>query len=43
MLAPASIGVALSEQLQQASPQTRSLVTIALVVAVILVVRSLRR
>ena len=43
MLAPASIGIALSEQLQQASPQTRSLMTIALVVAVILVVRGLRR
>ncbi len=43
MLAPASIGVALAEQLEQASPQTRSLLLIALVVGIILLVRSLRR
>jgi len=43
MLAPASIGVALADQLQGASPQTRAVVMIAIVVAVVLVVRRLRR
>jgi membrane protein DedA with SNARE-associated domain len=43
MLAPASIGVALADQLQGASPQMRAVVMIAVVVALVLVVRSFRR
>lgn len=43
MLAPASIGVALGAQFQQASPQTRSILMIVVVVAVVLAVRGLRR
>ncbi|MFM7569155.1 MAG: DedA family protein [Betaproteobacteria bacterium] len=43
MLAPASIGVALADQLKDASPQTRAIVLIAIVVAVVAAVRGLRR
>lgn len=43
MLAPASIGVVLADQLQGASPQMRAIVMIAVVVAVVLAVRALRR
>lgn len=43
MLAPASIGVALADHLQGASPQTRAIVMIAVVVGVVLAVRNMRR
>jgi membrane protein DedA with SNARE-associated domain len=43
MLAPASIGLALSEQLESASPQFRSILTIALVVGIVVLIRSLRK
>jgi len=43
MLAPASIGVALADQLKDASPQTRAIVLIAIVVVVVAAVRGLRR
>jgi len=43
MLAPASIGVALADQLKDASPQTRAIVLIIIVVAVVAAVRGLRR
>ena len=43
MLAPASIGVALADQLQGASPQMRAVLMIAIVVGVVLAVRALRR
>ena len=43
MLAPVSIGVALNDLLASASPQTRSIMTIALVVGIVLVIRALRR
>jgi membrane protein DedA with SNARE-associated domain len=43
MLAPASIGVAMTDMLQSASPQFRSIMTIALVVGIVLVIRSIRR
>jgi membrane protein DedA with SNARE-associated domain len=43
MLAPASIGVALADQLQGASPQTRAVIMIAIVVGVVLAIRAFRR
>jgi len=43
MLAPASVGVALADQLKDASPQTRAIVLIAIVVVVVAAVRGLRR
>lgn len=43
MLAPASIGVALADQLQGASPQTRAVIMIAVVVGVVLAIRAFRR
>lgn len=42
-LAPASIGVALNELVSSASPQVRSIMTIALAVGVVLAIRALRR
>ncbi|MGE0313726.1 MAG: DedA family protein [Lautropia sp.] len=42
-LAPASIGVALSELVASAPPQFRSIMTIALAVVVVLAIRALRR
>jgi len=42
MLAPASIGVALADQLKDASPQTRAIALIIIVVAVVAAVRGLR-
>jgi membrane protein DedA with SNARE-associated domain len=43
MLAPTSIGVALAESLQTASPQTRALLTIAMVVGIFLLIKRFRR
>lgn len=43
MLAPTSIGMSLSAGLQDASPQTRAILTIALVVGVFLLIKRLRR
>jgi membrane protein DedA with SNARE-associated domain len=43
MLAPVSIGVALNDLLASASPQFRSIMTIAVVVGIVLVIRALRR
>lgn len=43
MLAPMSIGVAINDMLASASPQVRSIMTIALVVGVVLLIRALRR
>jgi membrane protein DedA with SNARE-associated domain len=43
MLAPTSIGVELAGQLQTASPQTRALLTIAMVVGVFLLIKRFRR
>jgi hypothetical protein len=41
--APASIGVALSDQLESASPQSRSILTIAVVVGIVVSKRILRK
>ncbi len=43
MLAPASLGLALAAELQQASPQTRALIMIGIVVGVVWLLRSFRR
>ncbi len=43
MLAPASIGVALADQLQGASPQSRAVIMIAIVVGVVAAIRAFRR
>ncbi len=43
MLAPTSAGLALAELLQDASPQSRAIITIALVVGIVLAVRGVRR
>ena len=42
-LAPASIAVAMTDLVESASPQFRSIMTIALAVGIVLLIRALRR
>jgi membrane protein DedA with SNARE-associated domain len=43
MLAPASIAVAMTDLVESASPQSRSIMTITLAVGIVLLIRALRR